>query len=153
MTRQQMFNTAYHGLAAQGFQRSVDGNNGCRYRGDKGLRCAIGYLISDEIAAKLEGFAVCSNAPGVVECLKAAGIAPADVGFLRELQEAHDIPPSFYDPLVQVDISPAAVKANVENVARKYNLTIPSLPISAEAIAAKEIEHAQSEWRDFAPAE
>jgi hypothetical protein len=150
MTRQQMFNTAYHGLAAQGFQRSVDANNGCRYRGDEGRRCAIGYLISDEIAAKVEGFTVCSNVPGVVECLKAAGIAPADFEFLRELQEAHDISLSFRDRTV--DTSPAAVKANVENVARKYGLTVPTLPISAEA-PAKEIEHAQSEWRDFAPAE
>jgi hypothetical protein len=150
MTRQQMFNTAYHGLAAQGFERSVDASGGCRYRGDKGMRCAIGYLISDEIAAKLEGFSVCSPNPVVVDSVKAAGITFADLEFLKALQEAHDIPPSFRNQLV--DTSPAVVKANVENVARKYGLTIPTLPISAEA-PAKEIEHEQSEWRDFTPAE
>lgn len=37
----------YDGLKAQGFKRSL-GETGCSYRGDDGLKCAIGHVIADE---------------------------------------------------------------------------------------------------------
>lgn len=49
---QDAFDTACTGLIAQGFHRSVivaaDGIMYCKYRGEKGRKCFIGTLISDE---------------------------------------------------------------------------------------------------------
>lgn len=44
---QEWFNTAVAGLASQDFRQSVD-DDACKFRGPNGMKCAIGYLISDE---------------------------------------------------------------------------------------------------------
>jgi hypothetical protein len=142
MTRQQMFNTAYHGLAAQGFLASsremMGGRIACAYRGNGGARCAIGYLISDETAADWEGVGLLGIDN---DAFVAAGFNNEDRLFLSALQSVHD-----------ESVSPEDMLRRIRRFAKIYGLTVPTLPISAEA-PAKEIEHAESEWRDFAPAE
>ena len=45
-TMQSVFNTAYLGLASQGFEKSTLGL-GCKFRGMNGRKCALGWLIPD----------------------------------------------------------------------------------------------------------
>lgn len=47
-TQQQMFDKMITGLASQGFKQSLDKAGKCVYRGDAGMKCALGYLIDDE---------------------------------------------------------------------------------------------------------
>jgi len=47
LTKQEIFDTVYNGLAAQGFKQSVD-TVGCSYRGRDDTKCAFGHLIPDE---------------------------------------------------------------------------------------------------------
>ena len=61
LTKQEAFDKAVRGLASQGWERSVDVSGlwpVCSYRGPGGRRCAIGWLISDELAEDREGCAV-----------------------------------------------------------------------------------------------
>lgn len=46
MTKQEIFNTVARHLLTQG-EKSMVGDK-CQYRGDRGLKCAVGVLIRDE---------------------------------------------------------------------------------------------------------
>ena len=46
-TLQEIFDTAYLGLAKQGFQTSINDDETCVYRGPDGMKCAIGHCILD----------------------------------------------------------------------------------------------------------
>lgn len=46
-TKQEVFDTVARGLAAQGFERAVDGTL-CRYYDSYGFRCAAGQLMTEE---------------------------------------------------------------------------------------------------------
>ena len=52
MNNQQAFEGMIAGMRRQGWERSVvvqkNGISSCQYRGEKGLRCAVGHLISDD---------------------------------------------------------------------------------------------------------
>lgn len=142
MTRQQIFNTAYHGLAAQGFAQSSKpseyhgGQNQCLYRGPNGKRCALGYCIPDSIYnPEFDG-----KDQSSIRALmgrKALGnlFNPADVQFLVDLQYAHDTAP----------VSPAHIKQRIEDVAIKYDLTIPVLPVRADAPVQEEVKEHEHE--------
>lgn len=58
VTLQELFDQAWRGLAAQGWQSSwSDGR--CAYRGENGRRCAVGHLIhDDEYSPGMEGLEV-----------------------------------------------------------------------------------------------
>ena len=107
MNRQEVFNKAVKGLAAQGFQSSRNKDKTCRYRGPEGLKCAVGHLIPDEVdCTPLEGDSVYFR--GVIDLLNTlgynveAGVTylnasgsvcyehTPDVRFLFDLQKAHD---------------------------------------------------------------
>lgn len=49
---QEMYNRVKHHLLTQN-QKSVNGGNGCYYRSDSGLKCAIGALIPDKDYKKI----------------------------------------------------------------------------------------------------
>jgi hypothetical protein len=90
LTQQEIFNRVYTGLKAQGFKRSLSGPDDavsrCRYRGEDGLKCAIGHLIPDEKYEEgLEG--LCAS---VVEVRNASGTSGIDWNFLDDLQVCHD---------------------------------------------------------------
>lgn len=110
-TRQEIFDIAWTGLKSQGFERSLsDVASGCAYRGEDGLRCAIGWCIPDKkYNRRLEGRG--ADDPDVLE---AAGIDERDSDFADDLQVCHD----FED-------TPSGVEEALRNFAREHDLTIP----------------------------
>lgn len=129
MNRQEVFNKAVKGLAAQGFQSSRNEDKTCRYRGPEGLKCAVGHLIPDEVdCTPLEGSPVYFralidllntlgyNVEVGVAYLSAGGSVcyehTPDVRFLFELQIAHD---NAYNA--------ESMKNNLMAFAQKYNLS------------------------------
>jgi len=131
MTRQEIVNVVYKGLKAQGFQRSVSGNEvigfDCKYRGDNGRKCSIGHLIPDgKYFPELEGCApavdvrIYSNSATQVRAtefnalLHSIGIGVEDFILLRDLQMCHD---RFSDP--------ARMKRELELKITSYGLKIP----------------------------
>lgn len=111
-TRQELFNLAYLGLAAQGWKRSYTEEDGCVYRGPDGAKCAIGHCIPDYKYRKYFE----SNTVNDERVLLAARIAPEDEIFAGNLQAAHD-----------KSISGYTMKANLEGVAMQYGLEIPNV--------------------------
>lgn len=76
---------------------SAKDDKGCRYRSDKGLKCAVGCLITDEAYEKygrrIEGKDI--THPAVQTALEHSG-APVgywDLKLLQELQAMHDFMP------------------------------------------------------------
>lgn len=48
MSQQEIFDKVWTGLKGQGFERSVNKENRCVYRGQNGLKCAAGHVLPDE---------------------------------------------------------------------------------------------------------
>jgi len=91
MTKQEMFDKACEGLAAQGWQKSRALNGAaCLYRGPYGLKCAVGHIIPDEIYdPKWDAYIgsiqeVCEASSDV------AALIGSEIEFAREMQRAHD---------------------------------------------------------------
>jgi hypothetical protein len=118
MTRQQMFNTAYHGLAAQGFERSTprNGGTGCAYRGADNRRCALGYLIPDS-AYNPEWDKTGMSAWCLTEVNATPVICRKNQDFLEDLQEVHDSA-----------LTPDVMRTRLVEFAERWGLTIPALP-------------------------
>lgn len=117
-TRQEIFNVAYRGLASQGFRQSKVGGS-CRYRGDNGDRCAIGWCISDkDYCPTIEG-----DCPGQIGEFEsdfialAAQISDDDRIFAERLQSTHDCNHS--------GGTPELMQASLRDFAHRYHLTIP----------------------------
>lgn len=120
MTNQEMFDKAYIGLRGQNFERAINSRGGCVYLNSDGKRCAWGHVDTSLDATH----------SGSVSYLRLEGIglaAQLDDGqtwFATQLQAAHD---AIFDDTgrsAQAQ-TPAMVKEALENLARKYNLTIP----------------------------
>lgn len=110
LTRQEIFDTAYRGLEAQGFKQSLNGS-GCSYRGDDGRKCAIGHIIPDErYNSDMEGIAADNLAD---KCLNDL-IAISDYDFIWRLQRCHD---GSYEP--------KAMQECLRELADGYDLTVP----------------------------
>lgn len=91
LTEQEIFNTVARHLLTQK-ERAVEGSR-CSYRNAKGLKCAVGCLISDDVYNATffhyEGQSISSSKiPDAV--LASIGIHHNDVGFVRSLQRLHD---------------------------------------------------------------
>lgn len=86
MTPQQLFDTAYMGLVAQG-ERAYDRNRGsCRYRTGTGLKCAIGMAIPDDQYLP----AMDNGLLGFVEVLDVIGMDRDHQDLATFIQYAHD---------------------------------------------------------------
>lgn len=124
MNKQEIFNAAVKGLAAQHFSKAVNEyatprgkpTFGCAYRGNDGHRCAIGQLIKEEFYDKaMEG-----KTPGdaiVFKALKKScgGLdEDVDISFLEHMQACHDNANDEYEMV-----------ANLRSFAERYDLTIP----------------------------
>ena len=102
MKKQEVFDTVARHLLTQK-RRSYVNNEGaelCCYRGPRGLKCAVGALIPDELYSKdLEGLAVGSG-PVAIVC-KQLGIV-RHLNLLADLQDLHDDVPTdrWYDRLL-----------------------------------------------------
>jgi hypothetical protein len=116
LTYQQIFDRAWTHIVAQG-KRAVNDEGSCLYRGENGLRCAIGALITDEAYTKdIENLTVL-NIPK--EVLRQSNL-PTSIGgcrFLAEIQGCHDYPidGGFIDEF----------KKRMREVAAEYNLRCP----------------------------
>lgn len=79
--RQKMVDIVVRGLRSQGFRRSLNTWRGCAMRGVAGAKCAVGWLIPDDMyTAKMEQPYLARHLVGV----------EALAGFLLDLQRAHD---------------------------------------------------------------
>lgn len=89
MTPQQILDTAYLGLKAQGKKSKND--TACAYRGPNGTKCGVGMLIDDETARCWDG----EPNPAIRSIISAGadGVEPwmvENLGLLRNIQYAHD---------------------------------------------------------------
>lgn len=108
LTNQEIFNKVVAGLAAQGFQQCGTEDICQYYDPATGYRCAIGQLIPpEEYSESLEG-------KGVEKLEIFLGYSPAQIGFLRLLQIAHD-----------ASDTPDFMKDKLRNMAAAYNLELP----------------------------
>jgi len=98
MSLQKIFDTAGVGMLRQGKQSIILGS--CRYRGYDGCKCAVGFLIPDDLYdPEIEGAAVarimvdCSgkNQSALRSTLRNINmLTPDRVALLASLQRAHD---------------------------------------------------------------
>lgn len=95
MTQQEIFDKVAAHLLQQ--NRRAEGNGGgfCAYRGDHGLKCAIGCLIPDErYLPEMEGRGASQIFYDFPYLAKAMGVDyKRDGALLRELQRIHDWQP------------------------------------------------------------
>lgn len=97
-TRQSVFNQVYLGLQSQGFEKSVQQDGFCMYRGLESRKCAVGHLIPDAEYQSLfdsneDGSSYSIN--GLLEAglggpTLQAIVADVGLGFLADLQSCHD---------------------------------------------------------------
>lgn len=131
-TRQQVFNEAYLGLAAQGWRRAYRSGR-CKYRvfGAEGevLKCAIGQCIPDDkYDPNMETSGIIGQIfwkeggnPYIIQSERqnrlrlVARINKRDLVFARKMQEAHD------------GASNKSLKARMDKIAVDWKLTIPEL--------------------------
>lgn len=121
-TLQQVFDDAYRGLAAQGFERSIrrDANGaylGCAYRGSEGRRCALGHCIPDDrYNALVEEYV------GIFLVPRMPGLFSSDISdrALSELQGRHD-----------AAVTPGLMRTELAAFAASHDLTIPDISSAA----------------------
>lgn len=118
-TLQEIFDTAYLGLAKQGFRQSVPSRKGmespdCLYRGKNDRKCAIGHCIPDEL------YEPCMDDPNdtfgyqdFIEIGMFTGIKCED---FRGLQSAHDD-----------GFTPQVMKKMLAEFAKDRGLSIPQI--------------------------
>ena len=94
--RQEAFDKIVAAMAAQNWERSMSSmvryaeGSGCRYRGDRDMKCAIGVLLDDAEAKFCDELACgVNNMPLAIEdrIVRETGFAP---GELAMIQRAHD---------------------------------------------------------------
>lgn len=118
-TPQQIFDWVAWNLLQQGRQ-CEDGNGNCLYRGPNGLRCAAGWLISDEDFATIEHL----NGAASIRRLKEEGLLPSlledNCNLVDNLQRAHD------NHLYKM----AEWLLRMQEIAEDFNLDPSILPLS-----------------------
>ena len=112
MTKQELLDKAIAGLAAQGYMRCKD-VWGCLYWRADGSRCAVGHLLSEDLAKE----AACNHwgsvyfmAPENYQAL-CREIGAVDSRFLNSLQLAHDM-----------GHTPDQMRKNLKGLAERYGL-------------------------------
>ena len=122
-TQQETFETVYRALLAQGEPSVTRDPKGevqeCCYRGDGGMKCAVGHLISDsDYHGELEGL----RASDEFDAYGGTGPAPIlrrlghDVMLCERLQDAHDLALTY-------DLE--RWKAYMAGVAAEFGLEVP----------------------------
>jgi hypothetical protein len=93
MNTQEAFTAIVEHLRKQGCRSQQEDDAACLYRGPKGLRCAVGALIPDELYEEsMEGINVASllivkreDYPKIADLL-----GSVDISMLEEMQNIHD---------------------------------------------------------------
>lgn len=116
MTNQEAFEAVYKHLLTQMERSSVPnqtciGSESCKYRGPRGLKCAIGCLIPDELYdPSIEGVSA--------DDLSDRGFRPlfsgVNTALLQRLQDVHD------------DNEPGSWRGALVDVAEQFGLRVPS---------------------------
>lgn len=123
MDKQEIFNKAYLGLKSQGFERSSV-EECCLYRDPSGRKCAIGYLIPDELYSEnMERYGFANSlVKRFPEIAKILGVQDSDysipisfLSFLDELQMCHDL-----------GHTPEKMEEKLQDFAHNYSLTVPT---------------------------
>lgn len=119
---QKTFNESWAGLRSQGFNRSLDREawgsteawgSACAYRGRAGRKCAVGWLIPDNLySPSMEGLAATSRRAGLAAALEELN---HDLDLLVALQKAHDD-----------SHSPESMESKLRKTARLFGLSVPS---------------------------
>lgn len=117
LSRQEIFDKAYRGLEAQGFEKSFGEYGRCAYRGSEERRCAAGFIIPDDrYDPSMEGL----GADNVVEIFHLRDIvAYSEDIFIWSLQLCHDR-----------TSTPEEMQNCLREFAREYALTIPAAEAS-----------------------
>lgn len=108
------------GLQGQEWMRSMaNDGSGCSYRGEGGLKCAVGHLIPDDVEEELDELAI-GEYEAAIHFLE----SPEDfyeeteeggrIDFLSDCQAAHDRSPTRWDMIIRF-----------KNLARDYGLEWP----------------------------
>ncbi len=106
-TQQELFDKIFTGLRSQGFERSMVGSS-CKYRGEQGRKCAVGYLIPDShYTEELEGSGLY-----FLDTRKQVSVPKENLLFLCELQNIHDC-------------SHQMMEEELRRFAEKNQLTVP----------------------------
>ena len=86
-----VFNKVSEHLLTQN-EKALDASGECAYRGETGLKCAIGCLIKDEFYAKHLEYQDLSRTGPLANALHESGVILTDeiVDLLRTLQRVHD---------------------------------------------------------------
>ena len=89
-SRQEIFDYVTPLLFAQGERSMLEGGTTCAYRGEHGMRCAVGFLIPDELYSDgLEGKSAMDV--DMTKRLNNVILTDDDLGlFLTDLQDVHD---------------------------------------------------------------
>ncbi len=102
LTAQQVYDKALFGIRQQDYEQSASAGGTCAYRGEAGMKCAVGHCIDDETATKWD-----KGIRDEIGC-KQFGIGvmfeydketylkffqESDVELLRKLQGIHDCIP------------------------------------------------------------
>lgn len=87
MTNQELYNKVRKHLLTQMAKSTFPSiQASCAYRGDNGLKCAIGCLIPDEhYSSSLEGYTARNE-----EVMRAAGLSIENINLAIDLQKIHD---------------------------------------------------------------
>lgn len=133
--RQEAFDIAVAGLAAQDWEQALDPDGHCVYRGENSTCCAIGHMISDEdytpdwehmSPAYSPDFGNEAN----VEIAKATGLrlTNANVEWMKSLQRAHDnniYPKAMVRGLATfADYWGMKIPTELSEAMEKYNVTV-----------------------------
>ena len=118
-SEQEVFDYVIGQLVRQGGRSVSASGEDCRYRGSDGSKCAVGFLIPDELYVwRMEGDSLsglCDHFPDV--CAKAGIKKHNDI--LKCLQHMHDSPSTWksQDNFVR----------RARRIADLYNLTVPEI--------------------------
>lgn len=123
-TQQEIFDHVWNSMVKQGVRSSSineDNEEFCRYRSPEGLSCAVGCLVDDDLAFRLDKFETpCIDS--IVTRSKNEGFLPnfivKNVDLLERLQFSHD---QQDDP----DKWLKSFQADAKRAANYYNLTVP----------------------------
>jgi hypothetical protein len=118
LTNQEIFDKALFGIREQGYEQSSR-DYGCAYRGNGGLKCAVGHCIDDETANSWDSIVGHGTSIVSMERYRKAEyekfFSVHQLNLLTELQRAHD-------GIWSVNGAPS-FEREMKRIAERWNLT------------------------------
>ena len=85
-----MVMSAVNKLLAQGEQSTDSGNSGCRYRGNEGLCCIVGFMMDDKIAEEADNLGDSAVTDVILAGVWGEDLTNPQIHQLANLQGCHD---------------------------------------------------------------